>query len=189
LCFSPSIYHVKFWKTNATEALLRPCAQKRRQGNKILGHDAARIANEQEDDQHEPQATGHIMSYGRFIKTKKVGDGYIIIAQAYTYTDPKTGREITNKVGMYSDGATWARDLKNTDAWLVHDNVCRYGRWDDGGKIGNWTASRILGDILKRDGHWLEAIYWRWGTFVLGGGAARINGMRIAPKSKKRDFL
>ena len=43
MCFSPSIYPVKFWKTNATEAILRPRAQKR-QGNKILGHDAAATA-------------------------------------------------------------------------------------------------------------------------------------------------
>lgn len=116
-------------------------------------------------------------NYGRFILVKTVGDGYEVLRD-YVFVDPATKKSITLKAGMYSDGATCARDLENTDAWLIHDHICRYAVWDDGGKISNWTASRILSDLLKRDGYKIESFFWRWSTFVFGGGAARKNANR-----------
>lgn len=110
------------------------------------------------------------------IKYKKVGDGYETTSQ-YTYVSKRYNRSITIPIGFYSDGATSAPDL-DTDAWIVHDHICRYARWNDGTKIDNWTASTVLGDILWRDGFHFRSVTWWWATYLFGGGAARKNGMR-----------
>ena len=110
------------------------------------------------------------------IQYKKIGDGYETTAE-YRYYSKRYNRYITIPIGFYSDGATCARDL-DTDAWWVHDHICRYAKWDDGTPIDNWTASTVLADILWEDGYKWEAFYWWWGTYLGGGGAARKNGMR-----------
>lgn len=115
--------------------------------------------------------------YGNFISLKLVGDGYEVL-RTYTYYSPRYNRSITIKEGFYSDGATNALDICNTDAWIVHDHICRYAVWDDRTKIDNWTASTVLGDLLWRDGYHLRAVVWWWATYLFGGGAARKNGMR-----------
>ena len=94
------------------------------------------------------------------------------------FSTTRYNRHLTIKAGFYSDGATGARDLQNTDAWVIHDHICRYAVWDDGAPIDNWTASTVLADELWQDGYKLEAFYWWWATYLLGGGAARKNGMR-----------
>ena len=108
------------------------------------------------------------------VRYEIVGDGYVALLD-YCYHSPRYKRSITVKAGMYSDGATWARDVAS-DAWWVHDVACRYGRWDDGQKISNWQASSVLYDILRRDGFWFRAPFWRLATFLFGGGAARFRG-------------
>jgi len=105
------------------------------------------------------------------IKYREVGDGYEA-TESYTYHSPRYGREVTVPVGFYSDGATDAVDV-DSDAWWVHDVLCRYGRWDDGTPCTNWQASTVLNDILKRDGYWFRAPWWRMATYFFGGGAAR----------------
>lgn len=117
------------------------------------------------------------MPYGKNIKVDIVGDGYEV-AKQFVFYSPRYNRHLTIPKGMYSDGATCARNLKNTDAWLVHDHICRYAVWDDGTKIDNWTASTVLADELWSDGYKIEAFTWWWGTYLFGGGAARKNGMR-----------
>ncbi len=114
---------------------------------------------------------------GRYIHLRPVGDGYETIRR-YRYYSPRYNRHITIPARFYSDGATRARDLENTDAWVVHDHICRYAVWDDGTPIDNWTASTVLADLLWRDGYRMESIWWWWGTYLFGGGAARKNGMR-----------
>lgn len=125
------------------------------------------------------------MAFGKYIKLKRVGDGYEVI-QEYVYYSKRYNRSITIPAGFYTDGATKAPDLENTDAWIIHDHICRYAVWDDGAPIDNWTASTVLGDILWRDGYKKESFYWWWATYLFGGGAARDNGMRriLNPKIK-----
>ena len=118
------------------------------------------------------------------IKWKRVGDGYES-ANPYTYYSPRFNRSVTVPEKLYSDGATGAKDVKS-DAWGVHDVICRYGKWDDGTLIDNFTASTVLGDILWRDGFWFRSIYWWFATYLLGGGAARDNGMWRINASRKR---
>lgn len=117
------------------------------------------------------------MGYGKDIKVKVVGDGYEVL-EDYTYISTTYGHSLLIEKGFYSDGATCARDLENTDAWLIHDHICRYGEWSDGTKIVNWVASGVLADELWKDGYRWEAFWWFWATYFRGGGAARINGMR-----------
>lgn len=102
---------------------------------------------------------------------RKVGDGYESI-RAYRYFSPRYGKTITVPSKFYSDGATCAPDL-DTDAWWVHDVICRYGKFDDGTPCTNRQASTILYDILREDGYRVWSSLWWAGTYFLGGGAAR----------------
>lgn len=111
-----------------------------------------------------------------FIKYKRVGDGYEV-TEKHVYYSPRYNRKLTIDEGFYSDGATWAIDIQKTDAWIIHDHICRYARWDDGTRIDNLTASTVLRDLLWRDGYYFRAWYWFWATYLIGGGAARDNGM------------
>ena len=76
------------------------------------------------------------------VRYKRVGDGYESLS-SYVYYSPRFNRTLTVPTGFYSDGATGARDV-DTDAWWVHDVICRYGKWDSGELIDNFTASTVL---------------------------------------------
>jgi len=112
----------------------------------------------------------------RFIEVRLVGDGYEV-TKTYRYHSSRYDKHITIHDGFFTDGATMVPDPPNTDAWVIHDHICRYGVWDDGSKIDNWTASTIFYDVLIRDGYHGMASMGRIGTWLLGGGAARKNGM------------
>ena len=110
------------------------------------------------------------------IQWEIVGDGYIA-KNTWTYWSKRYGKSVTIEHGFYSDGATNAPDI-SSDCWGIHDVICRFGVWDDGNKINNWQASTVLYDIMVSEGHSkFRASYWRLATYLLGGGAARKNGM------------
>lgn len=83
---------------------------------------------------------------------------------------------ITVPKGYPSDGATGARDIKS-QSWWVHDWLCDYGVFDDGTQCNNWQASMIVRDILLDEDRWFRAHTWFVMTWLVGGGAARKNGM------------
>ena len=106
------------------------------------------------------------------------------------YTSPRYNQTITVPYGYWSDGATGAIDISGphpvqvgqevfnkSRAWLVHDVLCEYGKWDDGAKVTNWQASMVLKDILKEEGRWFRDFWWFTSTWLFGGGKARENGM------------
>ena len=95
---------------------------------------------------------------------------------SWTYKSPRYKKNVTISVGFLSDGATGARDIAS-DGWGVHDVLCSKGRWDDGSLVSNYQASQVLGDILRSEGRWARATYWKYLTFAFGGGEARRNGM------------
>ena len=107
----------------------------------------------------------------RRVMYRRVGDGYESL-RPFTYYSPRYLKTITVPSRFYSDGATYAPDL-NTDAWWIHDVVCRYGKFDDGTLCTNRQASAILYDILIEDGFRVWPTLWRVATYLLGGGAAR----------------
>lgn len=80
------------------------------------------------------------------------------------------------EAGDRSDGATGAIDV-NSFGWLVHDELCNDGKFEDGAPCTNWQASRVLCDIMKAEGYWFRARSWFWATWAFGGGKARKNGM------------
>jgi len=96
--------------------------------------------------------------------------------KAFTYSSDRYHKSVTVPKGYVSDGATWAIDIKS-DSWWVHDKLCDTGRWDDGSACSNWQASTVLSDILRHEGRYIRAQYWRIFTWLFGGGQARTNGM------------
>ena len=109
------------------------------------------------------------------IKLIKIVGGYKV-TETYRYHSMRYNRHVTIFKGFVSDGATGARDIKS-DAWIIHDHLCKYGRFDDGYPCSNWMASCVLSDILHRDGFTRRKYYWWIATFLFGGGQARKNGM------------
>ena len=106
-----------------------------------------------------------------YIKICPIGnDGmkYLLIREI-VYWSARYKRYIKCESGMKSDGATGIPDLKGSTSWWVHDKLCNNACWDDGSPISNWQCSRVLGDILKLEGHGFRARTWLVGTF-LGGG-------------------
>ena len=111
------------------------------------------------------------------------GKKYRAPYRMYHY-DPVTGHEVLVPEGYESDGATgflvpdiWSQ------CWWVHDWLCDHGHWSDPDSAGkpvkctNWDASRVLGDILRTEGHRCRCHTWRWATWLFGGGKCRENGM------------
>jgi hypothetical protein len=92
------------------------------------------------------------------------------------YYSERYDKKVTVPYGYPSDGATFAVDIYS-DGWWVHDKLCDTGMWDDGTRCTNWQASMVLSDILKAEGRWARRWYWKWFTFLGGGGEARKNGM------------
>ena len=86
------------------------------------------------------------------------------------------GKFILLKSGDTSDGATGAFDIVSC-GWWVHDKLCKEGKWSDGTPLTNYQCSQVLYDILWSEGRYFRALYWKWSTFLLGGGKARENGM------------
>lgn len=90
------------------------------------------------------------------------------------YYSERYGKSVTVTKGYPSDGATGALDIWS-EGWWVHDVLCDRGTWDDGTPCTNWQASTILSDILKAEGRKYRAIYWKYMTFLFGGGKCRQN--------------
>lgn len=90
------------------------------------------------------------------------------------YYSERYNKRVTVPVGFKSDGATGAIDIYS-DAWWVHDKLCKTGQFDDGTKCTNKQASTILSDILRSEGRWLRPLYWWPMTYFFGGGKCRGN--------------
>ena len=99
-----------------------------------------------------------------------------ICRKEINYYSSRYNRFVKVPLGFRSDGATGARDI-SSQAWWVHDVLCVTGRFEDGTPCTNWQASCILSDILRAEGRWFRARSWFFATRILGGGAARANGM------------
>ena len=92
------------------------------------------------------------------------------------YFSPRYQRWVIAKAGERFDGATGAIDI-DSKAWIIHDVLCRDGKFADRSKCTNWQASMILHDILEDEGRWFRKVTWFWATWLFGGGKARVNGL------------
>lgn len=96
---------------------------------------------------------------------------YLII-----YESPRYKKKVIVPAEYESDGATGAFDIWS-ESWWVHDKLCDDGTWEDGTPVKNWQASSVLSDILRSEGRWFRAIYWKYFTFLFGCVKAKENGM------------
>ena len=101
---------------------------------------------------------------------QKLPNGRYLVKKEIRYFSLRYKKWVVCEVNDDSDGATYARDIKSF-GWIIHDDVKRTKKFEDGSKCSNWQASNILSDILKRDGYWFRARSWfittlAWGTVV-----------------------
>jgi len=89
-----------------------------------------------------------------------------LLLDGFTDHSARYDHSITCEAGMPSDGATGAADLRNSRGFWVHDKLLLRMSWDDGYPCTNWQASRVLSDILKREGRKFRSITWLISTFL-----------------------
>ena len=108
----------------------------------------------------------------RNVKYKEIPNGWYVALNTYIYYSKRYDKYITVPEGFLSDGATGAIDI-DSDAWWVHDVLCKKTTFDDGTKCTNWQASKVLSDILREQGYPLRTVYWKWMTYWFGGWKLR----------------
>lgn len=114
-----------------------------------------------------------------FVNVIRATDGKKLgyeVNENLAYYSKRYDKWVTIKKGDKSDGATSAPDIDSW-CWLIHDDLCNFGVFEDGSKCNNWQASKILSDILRAEGRWFRSVTWFIGTWLIGGGKARENGM------------
>lgn len=114
-----------------------------------------------------------------FVDPIKATDGKVlgyVVKENLVYWSKRYKKRITIKKGDKSDGATSAPDI-DSFCWLIHDDLCNFGVFEDDSKCKNWQASMILSDILREEGQWFRSFTWFTATWLFGGGKARDNGM------------
>lgn len=114
-----------------------------------------------------------------FVNVIRANDGKKLgyeVKKNLAYKSKRYDKWITIKKGDKSDGATSAPDIDSW-CWLIHDDLCNFGVFEDGSKCTNWQASKILSDILSAEGRWFRSLTWFAATWLIGGGKARKNGM------------
>lgn len=109
-------------------------------------------------------------------KYKEGGSKKYLAISHLKYYSKRYNKYITINQNYNSDGATGAWDIVSF-AWWVHDKLCEKGKWDDGISITNWQCSTVLFDILTEEGKIFRNHWWKYSTFLFGGGKARKNGM------------
>jgi len=98
--------------------------------------------------------------------------GRYILDEPTSYHSPRYNKTVNIPAGYTSDGATGAFDIISS-GWWVHDWLCDGKGFEDGTQPTNWQASNILHDILKAEGYWARAEYWRLATYYYRREASR----------------
>lgn len=93
--------------------------------------------------------------------------GRYVLEEVFSYYSERYKKRVSITIPYTSDGATGAFDILSA-AWWVHDWMCDGHGWDDGTQPTRWEASQVLHDILKDEGYWARAEYWRLATYWLG---------------------
>lgn len=101
--------------------------------------------------------------YGMWGFIPRVEVSYLL-HEKIRYWSPRYKKWVTVQPGEY-DGSTGGEDIVS-EGWLVHDQLCREGVFDDGTKCSNRMASLVLYDILKSEGRWFRARSWFLATFL-----------------------
>lgn len=84
-----------------------------------------------------------------------------IAKRDYQYFSERFKKWVTVIKGFICDAATWAPNIGI--AWLFHDWLFCYGKWDDGTPIKWHEANRVMMDIMIEEGwpKWVRDVYWR----------------------------
>ncbi len=113
------------------------------------------------------------------------------ICKSHKYYSKRYGKTVSTPALFPTDGATGAVDVDGkieaydtwndskvvyvSLSWVIHDQLCNTGKFDDGTPCTNWQASTILSDILWSERRWFRTVYWWPMTYLLGGGKCRDN--------------
>lgn len=97
-------------------------------------------------------------------KYRKVLGKYVLL-EGVLYISKRYGKNKSILEGYISDGATGAIDIPSL-GWWIHDVLCESKVWDDGTECTRKQGSQVLSDILKAEGRWARAWYWKWATYL-----------------------
>lgn len=109
------------------------------------------------------------------IRYRRRPDGLYESLETYTYYSRRYARSVFIPKGQVRDGASGAFDI-HSSSWWVHDQLCADGVWRDQSPVTAWQAATVLSDILKAEGRWARARYWKLTTFLFGCKRAKQNG-------------
>ena len=90
--------------------------------------------------------------------------GKYILDENIRYHSKRYNKWVFINKGYISDGATGAMDIRSL-SWWVHDKLCETYTWRDGTHCSRKQGSQVLSDILKAEGRWARAWYWKHVTY------------------------
>lgn len=107
-----------------------------------------------------------------------------------SWTDDKTGKTVTVPKGYPSDGASGPAIDIYSNAWWFHDVLCDRGTWDDGTKCTAKDASRVLKDVLGKEGRHVRAPVWGFLTWCWTAcvGIGKVGMRKAEPKKAGEVF-
>ena len=97
-------------------------------------------------------------------KYRKIIGKYVLMEDVLYYSE-RYNKHVSIKEGYISDGATGAIDIPSL-GWWIHDVLCESYMWDDGTECTRKQGSQVLSDILKAEGRWARAWYWKYATYL-----------------------
>ena len=71
------------------------------------------------------------------------------------YFSPRYGHSTTGPAGFVCDGASMVPDVGV--AWIWHDFLYYWARWDDGSRVTKLQADNVFRDIMRLEGRWLRS--------------------------------
>ena len=103
-------------------------------------------------------------------KYKRIDEGkykYQLLVDGLYYSQ-RYDKWVSVARDMKSDGATGARDLKDSWGWWFHDELTNSCVWQDGTPCTAYMASQVLYDILDEEGREIRKFTWKYCTFLFG---------------------
>ena len=96
-------------------------------------------------------------------------NGHYILGEELRNFSLRYLKETIVEKGFDSDGASGPAEDIVSEAWWIHDKLCRTKKWADGTPCSAWQRSMVLHDILWQEGRYVRSMRWFVATFMWDG--------------------